>query len=404
MLDAPPPHADFLGTSSQDPNDLQDTLGELNFGYAFNISADETLSSDLAHDAANVHPSDYSDSWHSAPYPSNSILFNPAPYSDITIASPAPSLANLHDSYYHQNPGPMFTTPNSVARAVPRIHVETEMRPFSPASPSYDHHSPYNHSPQGRSPSSMFSHSYPHSSPSSIGSAPPVTPESPYTSISPHTPYIPHLSVSPISPYVATQPPAFDPKDSLITMPREVGSVLEIANAAGYHHGGPFIPQKTYRPHTISDRRRYVDEVELEAPIMFFSNKPTGCGIPLRDALSSRFSTLEGRDDAMFQGRGPSVSIRLNWPGYAPWSRQIPTRDFRSPPQPITRAKLARNVAKTVQRFIQEMENQAMEDPSEVKWRVGTRGIRLEDLILVGLQHVSMGSWQAHVRLVQRPH
>lgn len=52
----------------------------------------------------------------------------------------------------------------------------------------------------------------------------------------------------------------------------------------------------------------------------------------------------------------------------------------------------------------QEMENQAMEDPSEVKWRVGTRGIRLEDLILVGLQHVSMGSWQAHVRLVQRPH
>lgn len=99
-------------------------------------------------------------------------------------------------------------------------------------------------------------------------------------------------------------------------MPREVGSVLEIANAAGYPHGGPFIPQKTYRPHTISDRRRYVDEVELETPIMFFSNKPTGCGIPLRDALSSRFSTLEGRDDAMFQGRGPSVSIRLNVRGF----------------------------------------------------------------------------------------
>ena len=52
--------------------------------------------------------------------------------------------------------------------------------------------------------------------------------------------------------------------------------------------------------------------------------------------------------------------------------------------------------------FSQEMEGQTMEDPSEAKWRVGTRGIRLEDLILVGLQHVSMGSWQAHFRLVER--
>ena len=95
---------------------------------------------------------------------------------------------------------------------------------------------------------------------------------------------------------------------------------------------------------------------------------------------------LVDRDDPMFEGRGPSVSIRLNvcllwsllspvfvivllicvaprvmnadlyvkqWPGYPPWSRQIPTRDFRSPPQPVTRAKLARNVAKTIKRFIE---------------------------------------------------
>ena len=40
------------------------------------------------------------------------------------------------------------------------------------------------------------------------------------------------------------------------------------------------------------------------------------------------------------------------WPGYQPWSRQVPTRDFRNPPGPITRAKLAKNVAKSVARFI----------------------------------------------------
>ena len=112
------------------------------------------------------------------------------------------------------------------------------------------------------------------------------------------------------------------------------------------------LPQRTYRPHTQSDRRRYVEEVILEQPIMFYMQNPQGCGISCRDALNSKFMRLVGRDDQMFNNRGPSVSIRLMWPGYAPWSRQIPTRDFRTPPGPITRSKLAKNVAKTVQRFL----------------------------------------------------
>ena len=115
---------------------------------------------------------------------------------------------------------------------------------------------------------------------------------------------------------------------------------------------GVMLPQRTYRPHTQSDRRRYVEEVILEQPIMFYMQNPQGCGISCRDALNSKFMRLVGRDDQMFNNRGPSVSIRLMWPGYAPWSRQIPTRDFRTPPGPITRSKLAKNVAKTVQRFL----------------------------------------------------
>lgn len=66
-----------------------------------------------------------------------------------------------------------------------------------------------------------------------------------------------------------------------------------------------------YKPHTQSDRRRYVEEVELEPPIMFFLQGPAECGIPLRDALTGKYIRLVGRDDAMFRERGPSVSIRL---------------------------------------------------------------------------------------------
>jgi len=66
-----------------------------------------------------------------------------------------------------------------------------------------------------------------------------------------------------------------------------------------------------YKPHTQSDRRRYVEEVELEPPIMFYLQGPGECGIPLRDALTGKYIRLVGRDDPMFRERGPSVSIRL---------------------------------------------------------------------------------------------
>ncbi|EMD38915.1 hypothetical protein CERSUDRAFT_122431 [Gelatoporia subvermispora B] len=209
-------------------------------------------------------------------------------------------------------------------------------------------------------------------------------------------------------------------------------TVAQNALSCGPSQNGIMIPQRTYQPLMQSDRRRYVEEVTLEEPIMFYVYRPQyispgfhpaarpqlSCGVSLRDCINNRFDFLEGREELMFVDRGPSISIRLMWPGYAPWSRQIPTRDFRSPPGPITRSKLARNVAKTVQRFIeasrifptiphtdrftvQEMQDRPMEDQSQAIWKVGTGSIGLDDLILLGLQHVSMGSWQAHLLLIR---
>lgn len=131
------------------------------------------------------------------------------------------------------------------------------------------------------------------------------------------------------------------------------------------------VPQKRYKPYTSSDRRRYVDEFNIEPSIDFYMQKPDEEGISLKDALHGRFARLVARDEPMFREPGPSISIRISvsisvsctgsvlvltmlsqWPGYQPWSRQIPTRDFRNPPGPISRAKLAKNVAKSVARFI----------------------------------------------------
>lgn len=97
------------------------------------------------------------------------------------------------------------------------------------------------------------------------------------------------------------------------TVPVNRGAVESVLDIASRFPDATFlVPQRLYRPNTQSDRRRYVEEVDLEPPILFFMQHPEGCGISCKDAVNSRFSRLLGRDDSMFQNRGPSVSIRIN--------------------------------------------------------------------------------------------
>ena len=81
------------------------------------------------------------------------------------------------------------------------------------------------------------------------------------------------------------------------------------------------VPQKRYKPHTLSDRRRFVDEVNFEPSIHFYMQKPDEEGIPLKDAMHGRFARLVQRDDPMFQERGPSISVRIN----VSYARHSPT-------------------------------------------------------------------------------
>jgi len=73
---------------------------------------------------------------------------------------------------------------------------------------------------------------------------------------------------------------------------------------------GPFIPQQLYTPHTASDRKRYVEDTTLRDPI-YFNNRQGTCGIALSDALKNPANLLQERDVPVFEGLGPSVSIRI---------------------------------------------------------------------------------------------
>ncbi|KAF9245291.1 hypothetical protein BU15DRAFT_41057, partial [Melanogaster broomeanus] len=160
-----------------------------------------------------------------------------------------------------------------------------------------------------------------------------------------------------------------------------------------------FVPQILYKPQTEADNERYIEKVILLPPIIFVTERPFEWGIPLQDVLAGNVNRLLDRSELVLEDCGPSVSIRINWPGYRSYKRQIPSRNFRKQRGPITKGRLAKNLAITTRRFLEQMSDKPMEDDADKKWRVGSRHIKVEDLILVSLHHVSKGSWQPQYRM-----
>lgn len=175
---------------------------------------------------------------------------------------------------------------------------------------------------------------------------------------------------------------------------------------------------------------------------MFYMQSPSRCGMSLQDALQGRFMNLRDRDDHMFEQRGPSVSIRLmvclehvvlttavKWctveADFDSSVARICSLEQANTDKGLPNTAAAHNTVQASQecredsstlhhgkrliaysfcryseyRVCQDMEKRPMEDDADVRWRVGSGYIQLQDLALVGLQHVSMGSWQAYVVL-----
>ncbi|KAG1746698.1 uncharacterized protein EDB91DRAFT_1267299 [Suillus paluster] len=160
-----------------------------------------------------------------------------------------------------------------------------------------------------------------------------------------------------------------------------------------------FVPQALYQPRGETDREKYVYTANLSPPILFYADKPFELGIALKEILTTSSRRLIDKDDLVLEGGGRSISVRIEWPGYPSWSCQLATRDYRKTPGPITKARLAKNLATCIRRFVKKMATRRMESDSDPVWMVGPRHINVEDLILVSLHHVSQGSWQPQLRL-----
>ncbi|KAH9939505.1 hypothetical protein B0H21DRAFT_825161 [Amylocystis lapponica] len=155
-------------------------------------------------------------------------------------------------------------------------------------------------------------------------------------------------------------------------------------------------------------QQRYVPSVALprvtfkrHPPIRFRVNDRGS--INLGKAFRGEFEGLERCQEAAFSMASTKMSFRLEWLApsgarYPPYSHQIAIRESSKRREPITVARLARTVAKEVDRFIKHYTPYPFSDDG---WKVGPGFIGLDQINLVELHHVSEGSLQPVLKVIR---
>ncbi|KAH8995949.1 hypothetical protein EDB92DRAFT_1967189 [Lactarius akahatsu] len=159
-------------------------------------------------------------------------------------------------------------------------------------------------------------------------------------------------------------------------------------------HRGTVVSQRKWRPQNEALNH---SPVPLMMPIHFVHNDRVNLGLPIVLVATHRCMTLLDAGNPAPVGDCSTIFIRINWPGYGEWSSQkIMTRDQTPAHNTITVEKFAKHVASAVCRF---MDEQLRVYGGEALWRIWPGGITKDHVILIGVVHVSQGSWQPILQL-----
>ncbi|KAF8269840.1 hypothetical protein EI94DRAFT_1798831 [Lactarius quietus] len=161
---------------------------------------------------------------------------------------------------------------------------------------------------------------------------------------------------------------------------------------------GTVVPQTLWTPHNKNDLKQHVEEADLQLPIFFIQNGDLG--LSLEDAVNGRcHSTLrDARTYAQLGGK-TTTHIRISWPGYEDYKRQVQTRDETAAHNPITIGRFAQHVGRSVDAFLREGTPKDNLNQSDKRWRIGDGGISRANIRVIGAVHVSAGSWMPILQL-----
>ncbi|KAH9172482.1 hypothetical protein EDB89DRAFT_2242924 [Lactarius sanguifluus] len=163
---------------------------------------------------------------------------------------------------------------------------------------------------------------------------------------------------------------------------------------------GTVLPQQRWTPADEVDVRRHVEGADLQLPI-YFINRNGSIGFPLPDILRGCDRDLHNANGFAPLGGRTTTHIRINWPGYRYWKRQVATRDETHARNPITLRRFMRHVGTSVDKFLRECmaQGQMATDP---RWQIGGHGgITQAEVKVIGAIHVSAGSWMPIIQLTR---
>ncbi|KAH9178388.1 hypothetical protein EDB89DRAFT_1171294 [Lactarius sanguifluus] len=154
-----------------------------------------------------------------------------------------------------------------------------------------------------------------------------------------------------------------------------------------------------WSPQNAPDRRRLVVAAYLQMPV-FFSSEGWTLGISLAASATGRCHDIRDANHPAPLGQKSSTYIRIIWPGYKEFKRQIPTREPTGTHDSISIAGFVRHIGRTVEAFLQvcELDPGSVDDQREL-WRIGPTGIQGSDIVIIGAVHVSTGSWMPILQL-----
>jgi len=161
---------------------------------------------------------------------------------------------------------------------------------------------------------------------------------------------------------------------------------------------GTVVPQSLWSPRNMTDLRQYVAEAQLQLPI-FFTQENGALGLSVTDAANGRCQTLRDARIQAHLGGKYTTYIRVLWPGYDDFKRQIQIRDETSSKNPIKIAKFAQHIGRSVMTFLQAPTPAATRKAGDDRWIIGQNGIEPANIRVIGAIHVSAGSWMPILQL-----
>ncbi|KAI9442283.1 hypothetical protein H4582DRAFT_1270928 [Lactarius indigo] len=133
---------------------------------------------------------------------------------------------------------------------------------------------------------------------------------------------------------------------------------------------------------------------------IFFGGVDGRLGLSLEAAAAGRCHGLRNAQQFIPLGRNSTTHVRIAWPGYKDFKRQVQIRDETSKHSPISISRLAHHIGRSVNAFLKacELDSESADDRREL-WEIGPCGIRRSDIIVIGAIHVSVGSWMPILQL-----